>query len=210
MQPSWPLPEAIALRDRLWSAYAEPSRGYHDTLHLTEVCARLDELAEAGEPFASLPVRLAAWFHDAVYDGAPEAEERSALWAEEALTVAGLPRQVIDEVTRLVRLTVGHLPGPDDPNGAALCDADLAILASDPARYRAYLAGVRQEYRHLPDSVFDPGRAAVVRSLLNHRQLFHTATGRARWERSARANLAAELASGLPPSEPRWAGPGGA
>jgi predicted metal-dependent HD superfamily phosphohydrolase len=40
----WPLAEQDDLRDALVAAYADPSRGYHDTLHLTEVLDRLDEL----------------------------------------------------------------------------------------------------------------------------------------------------------------------
>ena len=41
----WPLPDSPAVRDELAAAYADPSRGYHDIRHLTEVLDRLDELA---------------------------------------------------------------------------------------------------------------------------------------------------------------------
>ena len=41
----WPLPDSPGVRDELAAAYADPSRGYHDTQHLTEVLTRLDELA---------------------------------------------------------------------------------------------------------------------------------------------------------------------
>ncbi len=43
--------DAHDVRDALLAAYADPGRGYHDTLHLTEVLDRLDELAAAGEEF---------------------------------------------------------------------------------------------------------------------------------------------------------------
>ena len=78
----WPLPMRTTCATRLLAAYADPARGYHDTLHLTEVLDRLDELAAAGEAFDRRPCGLAAWFHDAVYDGRAGAEERSAQWAE--------------------------------------------------------------------------------------------------------------------------------
>ena len=80
----WPIEGRDELRDELEAAYADPARGYHDTLHLTEVFARLDELAPS-VPYERDPVLLAAWFHDAVYDGRPDAEERSAQWASSAL-----------------------------------------------------------------------------------------------------------------------------
>ena len=202
----WPLTGADSLREQLLRAYAEPQRGYHNTLHLQEVCARLAELAAAGTPFQQRPVLLAAWFHDAVYDGRPEAEERSAQWAAEALSALGgsagstpaagefsLPAEEVAEVVRLVRLTAGHRPATDDANGAALCDADLGVLASEPDRYAGYLAGVRREYAHYTDAEFAAGRAAVVRDLLARDRLFHTVAGEALWEASARRNLAAEL-----------------
>lgn len=185
----WPLPDHHADRDALLSAYGDPSRGYHDLLHLTEVLDRLADLSAAGVDFDPTLASLAAWFHDAVYDGERDAEERSAAWAEEAL--ADTPYAA--EVARLVRLTETHDPAPDDPAGQALCDADLAILASDRARYDAYVAGVRRDYAHLSDADFASGRAAVLRDLGGRARLFHTSYAREHWEPPARANLAREL-----------------
>jgi predicted metal-dependent HD superfamily phosphohydrolase len=185
----WPLADRHDVRDAHAAAYAEPSRGYHDTLHLTEVLDRLDELAGAGVAFDTTVAALAAWFHDAVYDGERDAEERSAVWAEEAL--AGTAYAA--EVARLVRLTETHDPGPDDVAGQVLCDADLAILAAPRDRYDAYVAGVRRDYAHLADADFAAGRAAVLHDLAGRDQLFHTAYARERWESPARANLQAEL-----------------
>src|SRR3954453_23109577 len=81
----WPLAGLADARDALLAAYADPSRGYHDSLHLAEVLDRLDELAAADVCFDPTVAALAAWFHDAVYDGERDAEERSAVWAENAL-----------------------------------------------------------------------------------------------------------------------------
>jgi predicted metal-dependent HD superfamily phosphohydrolase len=187
----WPLEGSDTVRDELMAAYADPSRGYHDSRHLTEVLDRLDELANAGAGFDRLAVALAAWFHDAVYDGRPEAEERSAAWAETAL--AALEPELVGEVARLVRLTETHHPAPDDANGGALSDADLAILAAPPDRYAAYVADVRREYAHVPDDDFRAGRAAVLSDLLAKPRLFHTDHAQEHWEPAARANVEAEL-----------------
>jgi predicted metal-dependent HD superfamily phosphohydrolase len=124
-----------------------------------------------------------------VYDGERDAEERSAVWAEEAL--AG--RAYAAEVARLVRLTETHDPDEGDPAGRALVDADLAILASPAPRYDAYVAGVRRDHAHLSDSDFAAGRAAVLHDLAGREQLFHTPYGRDTWEPAARDNLAREL-----------------
>ncbi len=184
----WPLGGADRLRAELEAAYADPARGYHDTLHLREVLERLDELGPAGDA-----VVLAAWFHDGVYDGRPDAEERSARWAERVLPDAGVNPHTVAEVARLVRLTERHRPAEGDHAGALLSDADLGILAASAERYADYVAAVRREYAHVPDQDFAAGRAAILGDLLAKPALFHTAYARERWESDARANVVREL-----------------
>jgi predicted metal-dependent HD superfamily phosphohydrolase len=195
----WPLDEGYDVRDHLLAAYADPRRGYHDLRHLEEVLDHLDLLlaevsaSERAEVDATL--RLAAWFHDAVYSGAPDDEERSARLAEESLAATHLDGDAVAEVARLVRLTATHDPADGDLAGALLSDADLAVLAAGPERYAAYVTGVRREYSHVPDEAFRRGRAEVLRALLAAPTLFRTAPGRRLWERDARANVEAELAA---------------
>ncbi|QEU93567.1 hypothetical protein [Streptomyces kanamyceticus] len=185
-------PDPAPYAERLLARWSEPQRKYHTTDHLAAVLDHVDVLAEhADDPEL---VRLAAWFHDAVY--APdrsENEERSARLAERALTEAGLSERAVAEVARLVRLTVTHDPAEDDRNGEALCDADLAILASPPDAYAAYAAAVREEYGFVPDEAFRSGRAEVLRQLLALPRLFRTPYGVANWEAPARENLTTEL-----------------
>jgi predicted metal-dependent HD superfamily phosphohydrolase len=190
----WPLPDALDLRDSLLAAYADPDRGYHDVRHLAEVLERLDELAAAGTAYDRTPVLLAAWFHDAVYDGERDAEERSAAWAEEALPGV-VDAETAAEVARLVRMTESHRPADTDANGCALSDADLGILAAPRSRYDEYVAAVRAEYRHLSDDVFTAGRAEVLRELTAKPTLFHTAHGITEWEDPARRNVERELSA---------------
>lgn len=186
---------------QLVAAYRDPSRAYHDARHLAEVLANLDALTG---PAGDDVVRLAAWFHDAVYDAAPDTgsgasnEERSATTAVQVLSALGLAPQVVAEVARLVRLTATHDPADDDAGGALLCDADLAVLAREPAEYAQYVTDVRREYAAFSDADFAAGRAAVLRSLLAQPFLFRTPLGRALWECKARANVERELTSGSP------------
>ncbi|WP_405960934.1 hypothetical protein OG235_30310 [Streptomyces sp. NBC_00024] len=178
--------------DNLIERWSEPQRKYHTLDHLTAVLDRVEVLEDhAADPDL---VRLAAWFHDAVY--LPERstnEERSARLAERALREAGVAQEKVAEVVRLVLLTVTHDPADDDPNGQVLCDADLAILASAPDAYAAYAAAVRAEYGFVPDEAFRAGRAAVLRQLLDLPRLFRTPYGQREWEGRARENLRAEL-----------------
>jgi predicted metal-dependent HD superfamily phosphohydrolase len=189
---AWPLPGARELRARVLASYAHPDRGYHDSRHLGEVLERILELSANGAEFDRVPVLLAAWFHDGVYDGQPDAEKRSAAWAAEALPALVEPA-VVDEVVRLVLLTETHRPADDDANGCVLSDADLAILAAPAERYAEYVGSVRAEYAHVPDDQFALGRASILRDLLAKPHLFHTAYARSAWEDAARANVLSEL-----------------
>jgi predicted metal-dependent HD superfamily phosphohydrolase len=186
-------PDPVPYGDNLLERWAEPQRRYHTVDHLAAVLRHVDRLAEhAADPDT---VRLAAWFHDAVYrPDRSENEERSASLAERALPELGLPAGPTAEVARLVRLTASHDPAVDDRDGQVLCDADLAILATPPAEYAAYAAAVRAEYGFVPEPDFRTGRAAVLRQLLAHASLFHTPYARDHWEPTARRNLAGELA----------------
>ncbi|MGI5398167.1 HD domain-containing protein [Streptomyces sp. CA-135486] len=185
-------PDPLPYADNLLARWSEPQRRYHTVDHLTAVLNHIDVLEEhATDPEL---VRLAAWFHDAVYfPDRSENEERSAHLAERALAEAGMTPAATAEVARLVRLTVTHAPEADDLNGQVLCDADLAILAASPQPYAAYTAAVREEYAFVPDDAFREGRAAVLRQLLGLPRLFRTPHGEREWESRARHNLATEL-----------------
>ncbi|MFI2434470.1 hypothetical protein [Streptomyces sp. NPDC018693] len=185
-------PDPVPYADNLLARWQEPQRRYHTLSHLTAVLDHIDVL----ERYAADPdvVRLAAWFHDAVYlPDRSENEERSARLAERALPEAGVPDARTAEVARLVRLTTGHDPADDDRDGQVLCDADLAILAAPPSAYAAYTAAVREEYHFVPSDAFRAGRTAVLRHLLDLPRLFRTPYGAEHWEATARYNINGEL-----------------
>jgi predicted metal-dependent HD superfamily phosphohydrolase len=185
--------------EALLARYGEPWRAYHDHRHLAEVLAAIDRLAAAAGSAdvadSAQVARLAAWFHDAVYDPAALAganEEASAALATEVLAGLGRPAAEVARVADLVRGTAAHEAG-DDAAAAILFDADLAILASPAARYRNYVADVRTEYAHVADADFRAGRSAILRGFLERPTIYRTAAAQADWEQAARANITAEL-----------------
>lgn len=185
-------PDPVPYAENLLVRWQEPQRRYHTLAHLTAVLDHVDVLEEhADDPDV---VRLAAWFHDAVYlPDRSENEDRSARLAERALPEAGVPEAKTAEVARLVRLTVTHAPADGDRDGQVLCDADLAVLAAPPSAYAAYTAAVREEYAFVPNDAFRAGRSAILRQLLGLPRLFRTPYGAAEWEATARYNLTSEL-----------------
>jgi predicted metal-dependent HD superfamily phosphohydrolase len=193
------LPDAKPLGEDLLGRYSEPHRVYHDQRHLTEVLDAVDELAgDAEDPDT---IRLAAWFHDAVYDPrATDNEERSAHLAASQLASLGWEPGRCAFVAGLVSATAGHLDGGGGGGEAVpleqqvLLDADLAVLGAEPAAYAAYVNGVRSEYGHLTPHEWADGRSQILRRLLGRAALYATAPARSWWDARARANLTAELA----------------
>jgi predicted metal-dependent HD superfamily phosphohydrolase len=185
------LPRQPELGENLITRYREPHRRYHTTKHLLDVLTMIDQLADDHDLFL---VQLAAWYHDAVYAipaGQISNEEASARLALRELSLVGLEQEDLNQVARLVRLTETHLPGPRDPEGELLCDADLSILASDPAGYADYVAAVRAEYAQVPEEEFLAGRLAVLTELAD-REIFRTSKGR-QLTQAARTNLETEI-----------------
>lgn len=185
------LPDQPETGRRLLERWQEGHRHYHDVRHLAHLLDGLDVLTE-GSP--SLPVSLAAWFHDAVYTGTAGTDERSSAdLAVAELNAIGVPSSLVSEVERLVLLTISHQPDEGDLAGAQLIDADLSILGQVPGRYQLYLRGVRLEHPNLSDHRFGLARAGVVRALLGTEKLFSTPSGQRLWLNQARHNLVDEL-----------------
>lgn len=183
-----------SLVDR-WSA---PGRDFHNLRHLVDVLVRVDELVE--ETHEPDLVRLAAWYHGAIFDSAErkayanrggEDEIASARLAVDELTRLGVPARATQRVHDLVVALVRHSPDPADFDCAVLCDADLAMLAAEPQRYKAYLHDVRAEYSHLPVEAYVRARLKILDKLLRRPSLFSSPLGAA-WEEPARQNLSAE------------------
>ena len=199
--------QVAELGESLLQAWEQPHRAYHHSGHLSQMLTDLDRLyAHRTQGSTPLALVLAAWFHDAVYEGAPgEDEIRSEQLASaslEPLVTAGLlTGHELQMVSLLVRATATHelpesadLPAGYEPADIQFfLDADMAILAADSARYRRYLRGVRSEYSHFDDEAFRAGRMTFLRLILDRKRIFLSEEGLQLWEEPARANLQAEL-----------------
>lgn len=183
----------------LLARWTEPTRRYHTTRHLVEMFWALEELEEADEidNRQCSVARLAAWFHDAVYDPTATAgsnEADSSALARNTLQKLEIDHVDIDAIERLIRLTVSHDGDVKEPLDAAFHDADLWILSAPQERFDAYCDQVRAEYDHVPDTAYHHGRAAILEPLLHRDTIYRTSRALDRWESPARINLGRELA----------------
>lgn len=189
-----PWAEAQRGFDELAEAYAGPGRFYHNLDHIRAVLDTVDDLSDLARDLPA--VRLAAWYHDAVYDSrGKDNEERSADLAAECCRGWGVAAAVVETVQRLILATKSHLADADDVDGHVLLDADLAILGTDPDEYARYARAIRQEYAWVPEADYRRGRATVLHSFLGRARIFRLDRTHERLDASARRNLRDELAA---------------
>ena len=164
-------------------AYASPSRHFHGLEHLAAMRSFVERLPSFAklDPLWRAAVLLALWFHDfdmAFAPGAPN-EERSAqsLFALAKSTGAlgrlrfG-SRSPVSLAVELILATKTHKAlapilsfGEGRLAAGCLLDADMAVLAAEPAGYALYRGQIRSEWAHFSDADFRQGRCAFLQSL---------------------------------------------
>jgi predicted metal-dependent HD superfamily phosphohydrolase len=144
-------------------------------------------------------VFLALLFHDAVYiPGSRDNEKASAELASRLLRRhSRLEEKEVAEIHRMILATADHRvdEGELSRDLRATLDIDMSILGAPWERYCWYADGVRKEYcpAVTTRSRFVAGRIAFLSKVLASRTIFHTPEGVARWEETARENVAREL-----------------
>jgi len=197
--PNAPADAAVErVGEELLARWTEPARRYHTTTHLVEMFGALEELEDAKEidDRQCSVARLAAWFHDAIYD--PSAtpgynEADSADLARNLLKRLSLADDDINAIDRLIRLTARHNADAAEPLDAAFHDADLWILSAPPERFDGYCDQIRQEHTFVPDPEYRQRRADILGPLMHRDRIYRTARALDGWEMPARINLGREL-----------------
>lgn len=181
--------------EELVHAYAEPHRHYHTLDHIAGLLRLLEKHGGVSDEEA---VTLAILFHDAVYDPARQDNEAaSANLAVKQLSALGFRGQFLAKVESYILATQHGAPfsATGDADLNMLLDLDLSVLAAAPDSYRAYALAIRREYSAVPDTLYRPGRRAVLEGFLARPQIYRTGRLRALWEAAARANLSGEIAA---------------
>jgi predicted metal-dependent HD superfamily phosphohydrolase len=183
------------LLDVIISSYTSSDRHYHNLEHALKVVSAV-ELYQ-GSNGDKLALKLAAWFHDIVYDARQtNNEEKSIERFEEITADTGLSPDVADRVKRLILTTKNHLSASTDLE-KVMADADMLIFAEDQQTYERYISGVRKEYAFLDKNIFLKGRLDFLEKLQRHidsiGHLYFTL--HPMHEAQAKANIASEIAA---------------
>ncbi|MFZ1381862.1 MAG: hypothetical protein WAS54_03620 [Scrofimicrobium sp.] len=185
--------------DRLISAWNMSGRSFHNVRYLSSVLEQLDSLdAAATDPeilrvaFAYRGAEHEVGWEDAGMEDSPSSVPQ--ICNADDLLRLGVPGQTVERVKDLARQLGQHSPKADDLDAKIIIDADLAILASPPQRYRKLLEGLRGEVPFMDSEDFLRRRRRAIKRLLLRQHVFFSPVGR-RWDAVARENLEAELNS---------------
>lgn len=181
-----------------WSA---PERRLHNTRHLINVLAHIDELATTSHDPDVL--RVAAWYHGIALNrclsirvqGADPLAAASVCQdlTRRRLRDLGVGEDVVDRVVELLSFIARHRAPRTDVDAQVLVDADLAMLAVSPQEYKKFRESLRAELADVEETEYLRARRAVVKQLLSFDPLYQSPLGEA-WDSAARANLEVELA----------------
>ena len=175
------------------TAHSSGSRYYHNLSHLENLVTQLAAFKNDITDWNT--VLFSVFYHDIVYAVTQkDNEEKSAQLAAERLTELSVPPLQIEKCLTQIIATKSHQLS-DDPDTNLFTDADLSILGMEWPLYAAYYEQVRQEYSIYPDAVYKPGRRNVLHHFLQMEKIFKTPQFYSKYERSARENLARELAT---------------
>jgi len=179
--------ERANIGELLRNQYQQPHRKYHNIQHI-EYCLAVLEACPVvcNDPMA---VRLAVFFHDAVYDTwAKDNEERSTDFAEFCMKRLCLPAYSIG-VVRSCILATKHDALVDDWDQQLVADIDLFGLSLPKDEFRANTAKIRLEYFWATDKEFAQGHSAILQKLLDRPHIYQTQWFCDNFEKVAKANL---------------------
>ncbi|MGJ8638625.1 MAG: HD domain-containing protein [Opitutaceae bacterium] len=153
---------ALQLWDLLLSAYAEPSRHYHNLEHVDHMLGWLDRSGDRTDE-----LEIAIWFHDVIYDPMATDNEAQSAALFESRMGEYLPEAFTESVIRLILATDIRRARGTQADEQLMVDIDLSILSAEPEIYQAYTEAVRREYAMVPDAKFKAGRREVLQQILS-------------------------------------------
>lgn len=174
--------------------YSAANRAYHNLSHIQSLFSLSETvMGKVQNPDA---FRFAIWFHDVIYNTKrSDNEEKSAEFAEEALTALGVPAQTIAITLEMILATKHHLGADLSWDHKAFLDIDTAILGAPEEIYKEYSMAIRKEYSWVPGFLYRRNRRKFLREFLERDRIYLTEEIGTMFELHARHNLAEEISS---------------
>lgn len=185
--------DARQLFDELVARYSEPHRRYHTLDHIRE-CLKAFRLIEHLCD-CKRGVELAIWFHDGIYVvPSKENEEATATWFLDVAQVTVFDLDAVITAHKCIRATKHNEPVAFIDQ-QVMVDVDLVVLGQSWETYLAYTKAIRQEYKAIPEIVYNVHRRSFMKKFLELPHIYNTQLMRDRFEQQARSNIEQEVRS---------------
>lgn len=174
----WKNENLEVLLNKVFDAYESKDRHYHNIEHLVHCIQELKWFLGNNEITVNTEeLFLAILFHDIVYGARAEKsdEELSAIDFETFSKSISYDDDKTQFVVNLIMSTAHFSDKKIIHNYEVdlLKEIDLAILGQSMQVYNNYVKNVRKEYSYLNDTVFNTGRANVLKKFLADGNLFN-------------------------------------
>jgi pantetheine-phosphate adenylyltransferase/dephospho-CoA kinase len=174
----------------IFDAYSSKNnRYYHTIFHPMSMMCEFEKIKHLLQnPVA---VETAIWLHDLVQvtTGAGS-EEFTRERTRRILETLGLPESFIKVVESLILTTHHTLEHREDNDEQYMRDIDIAVFGKYQKEFNEYEKGIREEYKHVPDMLFNPIRKRLLQKVFLAREhIYSTEFFRNKYEVQARKNL---------------------
>lgn len=167
------------------SKYSNNNRYYHTLEHLEHIYKELEKVK------LNHILEFSIFYHDIIYDVKKiNNEEQSAKLAINEIKKLNISEDIRTAVAQLILETNTH-QATSEQNRLFL-DADLAILGSEPIKYKSYIQKIRKEYVVYTDSIYMKGRIKVIEMFLEQDKIYKSEYFYKLYEEKAKFNLSKE------------------
>lgn len=188
------------LFDDLVARYSEPWRAYHTLDHILAMFREMDQIYYIiyHNRISEVALKLAIWYHDAVYDPKRSDNEDKSVELFRAHAVHfSLDRMIShrdieNDVCRMI-LASKHKAVSANNDSRLFCDIDLSILGQSETIFDEYESRIRREYEWVAEPDYIKGRSGVLRSFLDRQNIYSTVHFQEKYEKQARQNIARSI-----------------
>lgn len=153
-------------RQKVFKAYKEPHRFYHNTDHILDMVDKIIENCESFSMPEQLVLVAAAVYHDIIYDVTSKTNEEDSAKLFQSHVGLGVKGSYVDSVVQII-LDTKHTSPPRSTIGEIICNFDLSGLKlGDLNRLMTDERKIMLEYQQYEYSDYRKGRIEFLEGFL--------------------------------------------
>lgn len=181
-------PKGGAVFDKIKAKMEVGERKFHTFQRLVASLELYESVK--GESLSAKPCLFFSWlYHNLEFSTTAErnSEANEVQFLRDNL-ILHLPEVIENEVLALLKECKNN-----KHSTSVISDLDLSIFGAPKKDYLDYVSKIEEEFKHIPEKVFNQGRLLMVQNLLNRYYIYNDESFHSKFEKQARINLNLEL-----------------